>query len=328
MNRKTEKNFGPAKGQLLGDSWFIKVRKDYHAFYLQAPPSEIPGERRSRRKTIGHAISKDLTNWNELPVALGPGRDDDWDNLSPWTGSIIEKDGTYFMPYTGVNSDPDKIWIQKIGMATSDDLITWKKYKNNPILKAKDPYYIDNKKNILGVVGAWRDPFIFKDPDSDNYYMTISARLKGKQREYNGCVAIVKSQKDLFHWKILPPILAPGFYDEMETTQVIFHAGKVYLFFSTHARNYKPDFARYSGGAFGGLHCYFSNNLFGQYKPVNGNGVVLANEDEIYDVRLILNKDNDFFGIGWLKTKEGRYVGKMSAPLKLRIDEDRIFKVD
>ena len=320
------KNYSPRE-KLLWDSWLIKDNNKFHIFYLQAAPSKDPKERHDSYITIGHAVSDDLTHWKELPVALRPGESDSWDNLALWTGSVIKKDGKYFIFYTGRNKNADKKWIQKIGLAISYDLIKWDKSKNNPILEAQKYYYIDNQKNKLGKIGAWRDPFVLQDPKSHKYYMTISAREKNKGREYNGCVAIAESN-NLVDWKILPPIFSPGIYDEIETTQVIFHKGFCYLFFSTHASNYEPEFAEING-SFGGLHCYYSKNLLGGYKPVNNNGVVLGNEDEMYDVRLLHDKSDDFFGIGWLnKTRKEKFSGKLTLPLKIKIEKNRVFRIE
>ncbi|MCK4700197.1 MAG: glycoside hydrolase family 68 protein [Bacteroidales bacterium] len=320
------KNYSP-KGKLLWDSWLIKDNNKFHIFYLQATPSKDPEERHNSHVTIGHAVSEDLIHWKELPIALEPGENDSWDDLALWTGSVIKKDEKYFMFYTGRNKNEDKKWIQKIGLAVSNDLTKWGKIKNNPILEAEKYYYIDNQKNKLEKIGAWRDPFIFQDPESQKYYMTISAREKNNKREYDGCVAIAESS-NLLNWKILPPIFSPNVYDEIETTQVIFHKGFYYLFFSTHASNYEPNFAK-KNGAFGGLHCYYSKNLFEGYKPVNDNGVVLGNGDEMYDIRLLHDKKDKFFAIGWFnKSKKKKFTGKLTLPFKIKIEKNKVFRIE
>ena len=155
--------------------------------------------------------------------------------------------------------------------------------------------------------------------------MTISARTQGNIQIYNGCIAIAQST-NLIDWEILSPILAPGMFDEMETSQVIFHNSYYYLFFSTWAKNYRPSWAK-KYGTHTGLHCYFSDNLFGNYKPVNGNCVVLDNGEEIYDVRLLDNNNNEFLAIGWLnEDKNGNFIGELSHPFKITIEGDRVFK--
>ena len=319
-------NYSP-KGKILWDSWLIKDNNRFHIFYLQSIPSKDPEERHNSYVTIGHAVSEDLIHWKELATSLEPGENDSWDNLALWTGSVIKKDEKYFMFYTGRNKSKDRKWIQKIGLAVSNDLIKWEKVKNNPILEAGKYYYIDNQKNKLNKIGAWRDPFIFQDPKSKKYYMTISARYDDHRREYNGCVALAESN-NLFGWKILPPIFYPGVYDEIETTQVIFHKEFYYLFFSTHANNYAPNFAK-AKGSYGGLHCYYSDKLFGNYKPVNDNGIVLGNDDEMYDIRLLHDSKNEFFAIGGLnKTKNQRFVGKLTLPFKIKIEKDKVFIIE
>lgn len=316
-------NYSP-DGKILWDSWFIKVKDEYHVFYLQAFPTKFPDDRHNNSVSIGHAVSKDLIRWRELPTALEKGDNDAWDNLSLWTGSVIEKDNKYYMFYTGRNKNINNKWIQKIGLAESAELINWKKIPINPILEASRYYYIDNHKNKINNIGAWRDPFVFQDNDSQRYYMTISARDMKYGKEYNGCVALAESE-DLMQWKILPPLFSPGIYDEIETTQLINHKGYFYLFFSTQARNYNPAFSSESV-INGGLHCYYSKNITGKYHPVNDNGVVLVNEDIMYAVRLLHDKEDDFFAIGWLnKTEDYNFIGKLSFPFKMRIIKDKVF---
>ncbi len=318
-------NYSPRE-KILWDSWFIKVNNEYHVFYLQAIITEDSDKRHDNAVSIGHAVSEDLVHWNELPAALEKGEDDAWDNLALWTGSVIEKDNKYFMFYTGRNKNIDQKWIQKIGLAVSDDLITWEKSARNPILLAGEYYTIDNQKNKLNKIGAWRDPFVFYDTESKRYYMAISARDKQFGREYNGCVALAEST-DLFHWEILPPVFSPGIYDEIETTQIIYHNKLYYLFFSTYANNYHSAFAK-EHGSFGGLHCYYSKNLFGKYRPVNENGVVSGNGNEMYAIRLLHDTRDDFFAIGWLNgEKKKQIVGKLSFPFKIRIEKDKVYKL-
>jgi beta-fructofuranosidase len=318
--------FYSPKGMVLWDSWFIKKGDEYHLFHLQAlpPPPDEPEKRHDDTVSIGHAVSTDLIDWKELPVALVPGTDDAWDNQALWTGSVIEKDGKYYMFYTGRNKEPNVKWIQKIGVAISDDLMHWKKHEGNPILEADNEIYeMRNERNAIGKVGAWRDPHVFQDPKTKKYYMLIAARKKGPNTEYNGCVAIAESD-DLLNWKVLPPLIAPDVYDEMEVPQMIIHDRTYYLFFSTFASNYKPEYAK-KVGSFGGRHCYYSNSLFGKYKPINKNGVVYPHEKKIYDLTIVSRDKNTFTALGWLnKDPKGRFIGKLSHPIKMEINKDRI----
>ena len=51
------------------DFWLLEDKDDYHIFYLQAPRALIDERLRHFNATIGHAVSKDLTNWRKLPGA-------------------------------------------------------------------------------------------------------------------------------------------------------------------------------------------------------------------------------------------------------------------
>jgi len=322
-----ENNYAPL-GKFLWDPWFIDEGGIHHLFHLQADIAANFNRRNISNISIGHAISKDLVNWEQLPTVLKPGGVNEWDNKNLWSGCAARKDNTFYIYYTGENSNPSVSNIQKIGVAISKDLNIWTKYDKNPILEADPRYYqMDNNKNVLGNVGAWRDPFVFKDQYSDSRYMTISARENTKGIKYNACVALAQSD-DMINWNILPPIFSPGIYDEIEVTRIIYHNGYYYLFFTTYGRNYEPEFAK-QHGAHDGLHCYYSDNLFGGYKPINGNGVVFDNGHDIYDVRVLNLNGNDFVGIGWLnRDSNGDFIGKLASPVKIRIEGGRVYKIE
>jgi len=321
-----ENNYAPV-GKFLWDPWFINQGEFHHMFHLQADVEPDFNRRNISNISIGHAVSDDFINWEQLPTALKPGGVDEWDNDNLWSGCVAKKDDTYYLFYTGKNKNPEINNIQKIGVATSKDLNTWNKHDKNPLIEADNKhYYMDNNKNELGNIGAWRDPFVFKDPTSEKRYMTISARDNTKGGEYSACVALAQSD-DMINWDVLPPIFSPGIYDEIEVTRVVCHNGYYYLFFTTYGRNYKPEFEK-KYGAHGGLHCYYSDNLFCGYEPVNGNGVVLDNGHDVYDVRILNLNGNDFIGIGWLnRDSDGNFIGKLAHPIKIRIDGDKVEKI-
>jgi beta-fructofuranosidase len=313
-------------GKFLWDLWLIKRGDTYHMFYLQADRSTNPELRDKLPTTIGHAISKDLTEWQELPTALRPSPvGTAWDDHALWSGSVVEKDGVYYLYYTGKNSLPSNAAAQKICLATSTDLLTWNKHPGNPIVEVDKRYYDESGlffKN--GVIGAWRDPFVFKDPHSEQHFMTISARDKSLTIQHDACVALAHSD-DMVHWEVLPPIFSPGRYDKIDVTRVIFHNNYYYLFFTTYINSYEPTFSK-KHGVYEGLHCYYSKDLRGGYQPVNGNGVVFDINRGVYDIRVLPHKGNEFIGIGWLNhDKEGRFIGKVAKPIKLKIEGDQIF---
>ena len=57
----------------LWDFWFARDGDDVHLFFLHAPRSAGDPDLRHRSARIGHAVSRDLRDWQLLPMALGPG---------------------------------------------------------------------------------------------------------------------------------------------------------------------------------------------------------------------------------------------------------------
>ena len=70
--------------------------------------------------------------FDEEPV-LSPGGDGEWDDLQVMRVNVLPVDDGYVMYYAGVDSDGSRI-----GMATSDDGITWTKYDDPETTEA--PY--------------------------------------------------------------------------------------------------------------------------------------------------------------------------------------------
>lgn len=309
----------------LWDTWFIRHKNVNHIFYLQSMKVEDPEERHNI-SFIGHARSKDFITWEELPMALRPGKKGSWDDLSLWTGSVLKHNNQFYLFYTGRKNKRDERNIQKIGVAYSKDLIHWEKEEKNPLIEVDERYYdVSNKKNKLGKITAWRDPFVFKDPASKKFYMTISARTKGKQKEYNGCIALAEST-DLLNWKVLPPIYAPGIFDEIEVSHIIFKDGYYYLFFSIpFNKGVRPDFLEKHHLYNGGFFCYYSKNLFKGYKPVNKNGIVINDSEKVYALRVIKQSKEKYITMGWLNLDdEKKFQGKISYPYNLHINKDKI----
>jgi beta-fructofuranosidase len=312
------------RNKFLWDCWFIKHNGRCHAFYLQANRTRDAEKRHNNRVSIGHAVSSDLCRWKELPTALLPGRQGAWDDLALWTGSVFRHRARFYLFYTGRCREKNRMWIQKIGLAFSDDLIHWEKSPHNPVLEYDPAWYqMHNGKNALGKIAAWRDPFVFRDPVSKRFCMTISAKEAGRSREYNGCIALAESA-DLLHWTVHPPLLAPGRYDEMECSQMVHYGGLCYLFFSTWKSGYEPGWAKRVSPV-SGLHCYCAKTLRGRYRPVNRDAIVLDYGSRLYSAMIAARRGRRLRALGWLNQDEkGRFVGRLGAPFTLNLEGDRV----
>lgn len=167
-------HFMPQKNWMNDPKPFFS-KGEYHVFFQYNPDAPQWGLIR-----WGHAVSRDLAHWTQLPIALTPTPDSP-DKDGCWTGCVVEKDGQYHILYTGVQP-------QVQCLATSRDLITWEKYKDNPVL-AKAPE---------GFGDCWRDPCAWKE--SDAWYMLI-----GSQHGDTGAALLYRSS-DLIHWEYLHPL--------------------------------------------------------------------------------------------------------------------------
>lgn len=116
------------------DSFFTMygkvIEKDglYYMIYMGAD-----GAIGSYNMQLGLAVSKDLYHWEKYganPI-LRKGRPGEWDSIGVWDHSILYYKGLYYLTYGG-NSLFDG--QGSLGIATSEDLIHWSKYPENPVV--------------------------------------------------------------------------------------------------------------------------------------------------------------------------------------------------
>jgi beta-fructofuranosidase len=246
------------------DFWTAADGPDHHLFYLQAPRALGDPERRHHHATVGHAVSNDLRGWRVLGDALGPGPPGSWDDLAVWTGSVIRADGRWAMLYTGI-ARHERGAIQRIGLATSEDLVTWHKHPANPVLEADERWY-----ECLGAgewpEQAWRDPWLMLDPATGRFHALITARAAAVRPADGAGVVATAQSADLVHWTVAPPITDPGWYGHLEVPQVSRIGGRWYLTFSVEAERHAaqhPD--RIAGRAVRSVRYRVADNPLGPF---------------------------------------------------------------
>lgn len=137
----------------LWDFWLAADGDDVHVFFLHAPRSLGDPEIRHHRARIGHAVSRDLTTWTLQPPPFDAGEPGDFDDLATWTGSVYAHDGLWRMFYTGI-STRERGAVQRIGLATSRDLISWEKH--GCVVEADGRWYETAAGGSASE--SWRDP--------------------------------------------------------------------------------------------------------------------------------------------------------------------------
>ena len=236
----------------IWDSWIADDGEHHHLFYLQAPRSLRDPGLRHLAATVGHARSRDLVTWEVLPDALGP-TPGSWDDLSIWTGSTVRgDDGTWRMFYTATSSRGYGVRDQRIGLAESDDLVTWRKVGSEPLLTA-DPRWYKTLPEDVTASETWRDPQVFRDPDGDGWHMLVTARARTHGQNDDGVLAHARSS-DLRTWEVGPPVCEPGHgFGQLEVAQVVQVDGRWVMVFTCHPQEMTAERRSRTGD-----HCTWS----------------------------------------------------------------------
>ncbi len=216
------------------DSWIADDGELYHLYFLQAPKSlGDPGHRHTAAR-IGHASSSHLTSWTYHGEALAPSADG-WDDLALWTGSVVRgDDGIWRMFYTALSSAGRGVKDQRVGVAVSDDLFSWRRELKRPALEPDPRWYMTLGLSEDPVASeTWRDPFVFRDPSGEGWHMLVTARLPGTPRLEDGVLARARSS-DLSAWTLEPPITVPAGFGQIEVPQVREIEGQAVLVFTCH----------------------------------------------------------------------------------------------
>ena len=227
-------------GHSIGDAWYYEADNAIHAYFLTKPSGSEAGW------DIGHAITDDLVNWEYLGLAMTRGKMGSWDDKSLATGSVIHRDGRYWMAYTG-HKTADPFFVQRVGVAASDDLTRWERLPENPSSEADQAHYeiVSTGQRKLT---HWRDPFLL---DTGTYVVQyVCARLTYGDISERGTIGLARST-NMSTWETLPPPDHDTITEEMEVPQVYRIGRWYYLVFCTLERWLSPSYrSRFPGHAF------------------------------------------------------------------------------
>ena len=295
------------------DAWFADDGHRHHVFFLYASRALHDPEARHHRASVGHAVSDDLVSWTRVPDALVRGDHGDWDDLATWTGSVVQHpDGTWFMFYTGVTMTP-RGPLQRVGVATSDDLVTWHKSSQNPVLEADARWY--ERLEAPPHDGAFRDPWVFPDPDGDGWHMLLTARSATGAFDDRGVVGHARSP-DLRTWHAMPPLTEPGAgFGHLEVLQLVYVDDEPMLLFSCAPENLSAGRREATGGS-GGVWCARAD---GALAPYDLRHAVPLTDMSLYSGRAVRRRDGRWAMLAFLNEgPDGRFVGSVADPLDLR----------
>lgn len=156
-------HFSPQEKWMNDPNGMVFFEGEYHLFYQYHPSDTTWGTMH-----WGHAISKDLIHWEQLPIALHPDEQGaifsgsavvDWDNTTgffkgePGLVAIFTHHDTY--------PDSDRVRQRQSLAYSSDKGRTWKKYEGNPVLA--DVSMTD-----------YRDPKVFWHKPTNKWIMILA----------------------------------------------------------------------------------------------------------------------------------------------------------
>lgn len=163
QNYRGTYHFSPRENWMNDPNGMVYFQGEYHLFFQYHPFGMTWGPMH-----WGHAVSKDLLTWEELPVALEPDEHGtifsgsavvDWNNT---TGFFEEEPGLVAI-FTHHKELPDtgKVTQYQSLAFSKDKGRTWMKYEGNPVLRHES--YVD-----------FRDPKVFWHEPSSQWVMIIA----------------------------------------------------------------------------------------------------------------------------------------------------------
>ncbi|MHA6246947.1 GH32 C-terminal domain-containing protein [Pontibacter sp. CAU 1760] len=147
-------HFSPKENWINDPCGMVYLDGEYHLMYQYNPFGTQWGS-----MSWGHAVSKDLVHWEELPVALFP----DAQGQIFSGGAVIDHQNTAGFgdsAMVAIYTSAGTTQKQNIGYSLNKGR-TWKKYAGNPVLQNQG-------------VADFRDPQVFWHEETDRWIMTLA----------------------------------------------------------------------------------------------------------------------------------------------------------
>ena len=289
----------------------------------------------------GHARIHLLLHQNGSWENRGPAMPDGFSPGSrEWSGSAVLDAETgelaLYFTATGRRGEASLSFEQRLfraratlSLSGQPQLVNWRDLAE---VIVRDPaHYMasDHGNGTIGTIKAFRDPAYFRDPRDGTSHLLFAASAANLRSDYNGVIGLASAADDaLDRWQISPPIVsADGLNNELERPHVIFHKGLYYLFWSTQRHVFAP--AGPTGPT--GLYGMVASELRGEWRPLNGTGLVFRNPDtapaQAYSWLVMPDLAVTSFVDNWGSEadKSGRNFGATFAPmLSLVLDGDKV----
>jgi levansucrase len=275
-----------------------------------------------------------------------------------WAGSaVLTGENTVNAFYTASGRDDGGIDpsdpLQRLAMATgqvhADDRGVWfTGFRDHRIIAEPDGVWYQTMEQSLGggIIYAFRDPFVFQDPEDGNVYALFEGNTGGvagdyecqprdlgvlppghkvvpeEARNYTGNIGLMQATNaDITEWRLLPPLLSANCVNQQtERPHFVYHEGNYYLFTISHTFTYAPGLTGPDG-----VYGFVGPSLRSDYKPMNGSALVLGNPAQAplqqYSHNVMPNFMVQSF-IDTVPTPDGgvRYGGTLARTIQLQVD--------
>ncbi len=297
-------------GRVYWDMWPVQAADGMPAWLagrdmwmaLVAPACGNPAQRHFEAKI--HWLERAGNGWRDCGPVLP---DFPVPYEREWAGSALLADGavTLFFTAAGTATQPggyqQSLWASTAPLGPDGWPAGWS--APAPLIAQPSSLYqlADAHHGAPGTIKAFRDPAYFRDPADGREYLAFTASLGGSASAFNGAFGLARKQAGA--WQLLPPLItADGVNNELERAHIVYHQGRYYAFWSTQSHTFAPHLRRAPTGLYGMV----ADSLMGEYRPLNGSGLVLANPvaepHQTYswfvDASLVVCSFVDFHGLG------------------------------
>jgi levansucrase len=286
--------------------------KGWNVIFSLVAPRTLGFDARHEVATIGYFFSRDAKSWEYggtiFPSGTARG-------ARQWAGSAVLVGDEVNLFYTASGDDenppvPDPDWLenanQRIAHASAriraDANGVWfagQSFRNSRIVAEADGelYQTEEQNEGAPILMAFRDPFIFRDPEDDQVYMLFEGNTAGEAgshtcgpRElgpvppghqvpadsnlYTGNIGLARATSaNLRRWELLPPLLSANCVNaQTERPHLVIDDGDYYLFTISHMFTYAPGLTGPDG-----VYGWLGDSLRSDYQPLNASALVLGN---------------------------------------------------
>ena len=296
MRPRLQYHFEPAKGWMNDPNGLVYFNGMYHAFFQHNPHAPVWGPMH-----WGHAVSKNLIDWEELPIALYPDQVYEMREGGGgcYSGCAVVRGDVLYLIYTSVS---DALG-QTQSVAASRDGIHFEKYENNPVIRR---FPADGSANF-------RDPKITEIDGM--YYMVVGSGKDGTGR------ILLYTSANLLDWEYVGVLFEGKEYGSVIECPDLFALGDRYVLMFSNTATHSAEFIV---GCFDGRS--FTPVTF--HKPEAG--------PYFYAPQTFLDPSGRRILIGWLYNwkkaldKGAEYAGALTIPREVTLSPDgtlRIFPV-